>query len=282
MEPEPAARLKGVALRAQTAVGSERLRAVRSGGDRGHSGLNDEVARLAHNNQPPGLEPTWSMLNNCIQRRIVVFKSTRNAPALLMACAMVLGPCSLCFAQRAAPVESLLEMRHRNAVIQQWDLSCGAAALATILRYQHGDPITEREIAIGMMSREEYLENPLIVSFRQGFSLLDLKRFVDARGYEGIGLGQLSLESLSEYAPIIVPISLFGYQHFVVYRGLLGNRVLLADPAFGNRTMSKSQFERTWLGFPGIGRVGFYVQRRDGLFPPNKLEPSPVDYVTIR
>ena len=29
--------------------------------------------------------------------------------------------------------------------MQEFDLSCGAAALATILRYQHGDAVTERE-----------------------------------------------------------------------------------------------------------------------------------------
>ena len=30
------------------------------------------------------------------------------------------------------PVRSLLEMRRDNVVIQEWDLSCGAAALTTL------------------------------------------------------------------------------------------------------------------------------------------------------
>ena len=38
-------------------------------------------------------------------------------------------------------------MRHDNVVVQEWDLSCGAAALATILNYQYDDPVSEREIA---------------------------------------------------------------------------------------------------------------------------------------
>ena len=99
-------------------------------------------------------------------------------------------------AQDFRPVASLAEIREQNVVVQEWDLSCGAAALATILNYQHGDPVSEREIATGLMSRTEYLENPMLVSFRQGFSLLDLKRFVDDRGYNGVGLGQLTLEHL--------------------------------------------------------------------------------------
>jgi predicted double-glycine peptidase len=79
-------------------------------------------------------------------------------------------------------VKSLLEMRQQGVVIQQWDLSCGAAALATILRYEYDDPATEREIARGLINRKEYLANPTLVKSREGFSLLDLKRYVDAHG----------------------------------------------------------------------------------------------------
>lgn len=184
-------------------------------------------------------------------------------------------------AQDYRPVTSLLEIRKQNVATQEWDLSCGAAALATILNFQHGDPVSEREIATRMMGRAEYLENPMLVSLRQGFSLLDLKHFVDDRGYNGVGLGQLTLEHLVARAPMIVPINVYGYQHFVVFRGTLGNRVLLADPAFGNRTMLRSEFENAWLAFAEAGHVGFVVERRDGLMPPNRLEPKPGDFVTL-
>ena len=50
-------------------------------------------------------------------------------------------------AKNSAPVRSLLEMRQQNVVVQQWDTSCGAAALATLLRYQHGLAASEKEIA---------------------------------------------------------------------------------------------------------------------------------------
>jgi len=184
-------------------------------------------------------------------------------------------------AQDYDPVKSLLEIREQNVTTQEWDLSCGAAALATILNYQHGDPVSEREIATGMMSRTEYLANPMLVRSRQGFSLLDLKRFVDDRGYDGIGLGQLTIEHLVVRAPMIIPINVYGYQHFVVFRGMLGNRVLLADPAFGNRTLLRSDFENAWINFAEIGHVGFLVARKDGLIPPNRLEPKPGDFVTL-
>ena len=157
---------------------------------------------------------------------------------------------------------SLLETRQHDVVIQKWDLSCGAAALGILLRYEWGDPATERDIALSLMKRKEYLENPDLVRIREGFSLLDLKRFVEARGYKGIGLGDLDLDDLMKNAPIMVPVNAFGYNHFVVFRGIHGNRVLLADPAWGNRTMTIEKFQHMWLDYgKPIGRVGFVVHR---------------------
>ncbi len=202
-----------------------------------------------------------------------------SSPARFLIVLVLLANCAA--ARDSRSVASLAESRERNVVIQNWDLSCGAAALATILNFQHGDPVSEREVAMGLMSRSEYLENPMLVNLRQGFSLLDLKRFVDARGYNGVGLGRLNFEHLVTRAPMIVPINTYGYQHFVVFRGTLGNRVLLADPAFGNRTMLRSAFENAWIDFAEIGHVGFLVNRKDGLYPPNQLEPKPGDFVTL-
>jgi len=183
---------------------------------------------------------------------------------------------------RSGPVMSLKEQRRRHVIVQEFDISCGAAALCTILNYQHGDSVTEREIALGLIAREEYIERPELIRIRQGFSLLDLKRFADGRGYEGIGFGQLVYENLLENAPIILPVDINGYRHFVVFRGEMFDTVLLADPAYGNRTMTRARFERVWLEFPELGRVGFVVRRRDGLIPPNRLEPRPSDFLVVQ
>jgi predicted double-glycine peptidase len=180
-------------------------------------------------------------------------------------------------------VKSLLEMRQDRVVVQRWDLSCGAAALATILNYQHNDPVSEREIAQALIQRDEYLENPLLVRVQQGFSLLDLKRYVDGRGYVGIGFGEMTLADLVEQAPIMVPVDFAGYNHFVVFRGMRGNRVLLADPAFGNRTMLVAKFEESWLDYPEFGKVGFVVSRvQDGAAPANQLAPEWRDFVSLQ
>lgn len=184
---------------------------------------------------------------------------------------------------RERSVQSLLEMRHKNVVIQKWDLSCGAAALTTLLNFQHGENLTEKEVAVTLMNRPEYIDNPQLIQIREGFSLLDLKRYAEARGYKGVGLGKVELKDLVDKAPILVPIKTNGYNHFVVFRGMRGNRVLLADPAWGNRTVLTEQFMESWIDYPTIGKVAFAVERRDGLRPDaGGLSPNGNDYVMLR
>ena len=159
----------------------------------------------------------------------------------------------------ARAVRSLLEIRQENIVMQEWDLSCGAAALTTLLRYQYGDTVTEKTVALGLIDRDVYIDNPDLVKMRRGFSLFDLKRYVDAKGYTGKGFGNMSIADLVRRAPILVPINIRGYNHFVVFRGKLEDRVLLGDPAWGNRTMTVGEFERAWIEYRDIGKVGFVV-----------------------
>ncbi|HVK95276.1 MAG TPA: C39 family peptidase [Noviherbaspirillum sp.] len=207
------------------------------------------------------------------------------AVARLVGAAFTAALCLLCWPTGAQAgdraVKSLLEMRRENVVIQQWDLSCGAAALATLLKYQHGEQVTEKEVALSLMKREEYIQNPKLVQAREGFSLLDLKRHVDARGYQGNGFGKLGMKDLVAKAPLIVPISTNGYNHFVIFRGRQGDRVLLADPAWGNRTMRVDEFLVHWIEYPTLGRIGFAVQRNDGIAPSNLLAPTMNDFVSL-
>ncbi|MFT5590755.1 MAG: putative double-glycine peptidase [Bradyrhizobium sp.] len=166
----------------------------------------------------------------------------------------------------AAPriVTSLLELRQQHVIVQKFDLSCGAAALATLLRFQHGEPVTERDVATGLMRRSDYIDDPGLIRRREGFSLLDLKRYAQSRGYDGLGFGNLGLEDLMRDAPLMVPVNLHGYNHFVIFRGSVNHRAVLADPAWGNRSMPLDEFLRAWIDFPQLGRIGFLIRRRDG------------------
>ena len=148
------------------------------------------------------------------------------------------------FAETAYSVLSLKEIRESGAVVQKWDTSCGAAAMATVFTYHFDDPASEQEVAQGLLRQTE----PLKVRHRGGFSMLDMKRYAEERGYKAIGFRGLSFEDLRYFDAPIVPVDLYGYNHYVVFKGLMPDgKVWLGDPAYGNRTMSLERFERVWM-----------------------------------
>ena len=81
---------------------------------------------------------------------------------------------------------------------------------------------------------------------REGFSLLDMQRFLKNRGFTANGF-QLPLDKLIEAKlPAIVLISDNGYHHFVVVKGAEDGRILLGDPSRGTRLMARERFESIW------------------------------------
>ena len=168
-------------------------------------------------------------------------------------------------------VRSMTELRYAGVVRQQWDLSCGAAAIATLLTYQLNHPVTEREVAVALLRRT----SPNLVRARLGFSLFDLKVYAATQGFGAVGYGDMTLDDLDRIAPAIVPVRLRGFRHFVVYRGRHGDRILIADPSFGNRTMPLWSFKSAWAG--GIGFKLFDPAQPD---PPNRMGASPDLFIT--
>lgn len=139
-------------------------------------------------------------------------------------------------------VRSFQEIRDEGVVFQQLDYSCGSAALATLLRNQARLEVDETEIIEFILKTGDLKK----IVGRQGFSLLDMKRFVEDRGYRAAGY-RLDRESLVKMgSPFIVPILVNGYRHFVVIRAIRKGRVFLSDPARGKLTLPFDQFERFW------------------------------------
>lgn len=152
----------------------------------------------------------------------------------------------------SVPVTSLKEARFRSTVRQQYDFSCGSAAVATLLTYQYGIPVDEAEVFQHMYATGD---QPRIRA--EGFSLLDMRRYLASRGFHADGF-LVPLDKLLEQGlPAIVLVNDRGYRHFVVVRGLRHGRVLLADPARGARAIPRRDFERIW-----DNRVLFVVHNR--------------------
>ncbi len=140
-------------------------------------------------------------------------------------------------------VRTLKEIRGEGVVRQKWDMSCGAAALSTLLTYDFKDNTPETAIVVWILHRVD----PVRVRARGGFSLLDLKRFAQARGYTAEGFTGMSIEELaSQKTSVIVPIRLKGFDHFIVVRQITNGRIIVADPGFGNLTMRVDRFQSLW------------------------------------
>ena len=207
----------------------------------------------------------------------------RRRRARALAALALIAAAAPCGGEVRVPVASLLELRQRHVTVQRWDRSCGAAALVTLLRYQHGLDVSEREAALEMVRRYEYVEDPDLLARKQGFSLLDLKRFAERRGLSADGFGGLRFEHLLDMAPLLVPVRFDGYDHFVVFKGVLGDRVALADPAWGNRTLRVEEFLGAWISVDPVGRIGFRVQDAGGdAGASHPLTPRTEDFVLIR
>lgn len=160
------------------------------------------------------------------------------------------------------PLRSMKDLRDQAVVKQRFDFSCGAAALATLIRFGFGQPVTEAEILVNLFDLPSDAEKA--ARQRTGFSLLDLQRVAQARGYNAEGFrlepGQLSMLA----GPAIVFIEPRGYRHFAVIRGVRADRVYLADPSRGNIRLPMYAFLDSWLQDDGKGIV-FVVEPKTGL-----------------
>ena len=153
-------------------------------------------------------------------------------------------------------VDSMKDVRFGSVVRQQQDWSCGSAAVATLLTYHYNHPITEGEALNAMFEHGNQAKIR-----REGFSLLDIKRYLESLGYQANGF-ETSIDRLARVkVPAIVIINDHGYNHFVVVKGLRHGNVLLGDPAKGNRVVSRAAFDAMWES-----RIVFVItSRRDGV-----------------
>lgn len=171
-----------------------------------------------------------------------------NHRIMALACAACLAaPCpalelGLGGARYALRTDSVKSLRMRGTLRQQFDFSCGSAAVATLLTHHYGRPVTEQFVFERM-----YVTGDQQKIRREGFSLLDMQRFLKSVGYRADGF-QLPLAKLAEARlPAIVLVSNNGFHHFVVIKGIAAGRVLVGDPAAGTMALPLERFERMWV-----------------------------------
>ena len=151
-------------------------------------------------------------------------------------------------------------------VRQRTDFSCGAAVMATVFNEAFGHQTTEQQVLVNMLK----IADPDIVR-EKGFSLLDMKNYALSIGMEAEGY-RLDYDKLQQLDfPSIALLDIKGYKHFVVIRKTFADRVAVGDPALGNRTMSRAEFEEAWNDVAFVVAGQGYIADNSLIDPPSPL-----------
>lgn len=133
----------------------------------------------------------------------------------------------------AIPIESWKVRRDKGVVKQHFDYSCGAASLATLMRF-YGKEVTEKQIMEAMNKQDN------IASFEDMAKVLPQFGFV-AQGFA------LSFEQLTQLKiPAVAYLKPERDDHFTVIRGVSNFHIRVGDPSWGNRTLTKARFLEMW------------------------------------
>ncbi|HET8700950.1 MAG TPA: C39 family peptidase [Nitrococcus sp.] len=139
--------------------------------------------------------------------------------------------------------KSLKQARWDTTVHQQYDYSCGSAAVATLLTYHYNMPTPETAVFQAMFRAGDQQKIRT-----QGFSMLDMKRYLDSRGLHSDGF-RMTLNALEKIGvPGITLVNTKGYRHFVVIKGVTATEVVVGDPAAGTTVVPRKLFEQIWNG----------------------------------
>ena len=160
--------------------------------------------------------------------------------------ALVLGAPPVRDSERrfARTVKSWHSLKRQNIVMQETDYSCGAAALATLVKYYLGDNVDEDYFLEGLdeILKPEEIEERI----ENGLTMTDIRKVAVYRGYQA-AVARMKLDKLFEAkVPLLIGIDVDGYKHFVIYRGFDGFYVYLADPIRGNIRVSATVFQGQW------------------------------------
>lgn len=138
-------------------------------------------------------------------------------------------------------VKSFAEMKFSTVYKQQFDFSCGSAALASLLAFHYDDEVDEQSVFLDMYQHGDQEKIREL-----GFSLLDMKNYLERRGYRSNGF-KMELDQLHEAnSPAITIIDADGYLHFIIIKGLTEQKVLVGDPAIGVNIIPRDKFEEMW------------------------------------
>ena len=114
---------------------------------------------------------------------------------------------------------------------------CGAASLLSIIRYYGGN------ISINKLVEMTHTD-------KTGTNFYNLKSAAEKVGLDAIGYKIENFNNLSQIRkPFICQFVNHNYEHFVVVYAIKKNKIIMMDPANGERTISLEEFQNLWTGY---------------------------------
>ena len=136
-------------------------------------------------------------------------------------------------------VKSYQEIKNEKVIRQNYEESCGAASLATLIDILDDSNLTELDLLKAMSGQQLYTD---MVSFA------DLNDAVKKLGFQSKSykIDRKILESIMS-VPILVKIEDDPrFPHFVVIINHKGNYLQIFDPSYGEYISSKREFYSVW------------------------------------
>ncbi|PSW21905.1 bacteriocin resistance protein [Photobacterium sanctipauli] len=176
-------------------------------------------------------------------------------------------------------VKSYQEKLFGDVYRQQYDFSCGSAAVASLLKFHYKIDKTEQQIFEYMFEHgnKEKIE-------QQGFSMLDMRNYLMSLGLDANGYN-IPLDKFKKLRiPAITIVNFDGYMHFVVIKGMNSTDVILGDPSRGTMMMPIKDFETYYKGAVLLVKSNARVGRESFITADNYniYTPSPTSEAIVR
>jgi len=147
-------------------------------------------------------------------------------------------------------VKSWIEFKNEHLIRQNYDYSCGSAALATILSHYYDTNISEQMILASVLEAKGITKEASALEDQEGnngLSFYDLSQYASSHGFKAIGIA-LGIEELKKLQiPVIVFVKIRKQEHFTVLKNMDEKYAYLADPSFGNIRVSHSKFKEMFF-----------------------------------
>ncbi|MDO7219199.1 C39 family peptidase [Acinetobacter nosocomialis] len=140
-------------------------------------------------------------------------------------------------------IKSFIYFRDYQLVRQSKEFSCGAAALATVMKFHLNIKDFGEQTALQYLTDEKS-------------SLYDLQIIAKEYGISALGLKLSKNEILFIKKPVIAYIKTpLLMDHFVVIKYVYKDDFYIGDPALGNYILKKDEFYKYWLLNNNEGKI---------------------------